>query len=562
MTAIYLGCEKLKSNKKIKIISGQSERAFMTGVLLLSASTVIVKIIGLAYKIPLLSILGAEGMGYFNSAYEIYAMLCVISTAGIPVALSILISGALERGDMLAADRIYKTALRVLCILGFAGSSALCAFAKPISSFVGNPSAYYCILAVSPALLFSCVSGAARGYFQGRRNMFPTALSQLTEALGKLILGVALALRARERGMPVPIASAFAVLGLVIGGAVSASYLVAAVVSDKRKNKNVLICAASDGYGKGALASILHIAFPITLGAALLGVTRVIDMTLIMRRLQYIGISTLAANEIYGSYTTLALPVFSLIPALVTPISESLIPRLSAAVETGETSEQRAAVEKSIRLTALLGMPSSMGILLYSRQILGLIFRGQPQAIAIASPLLATLGASVLFSCLITTTNAILQSYRKVILPIASMAVGAIVKSVSAYLLIGSVGIGELGAPISTLLCDVTVVGLNIFFVDRAVPQKTSTSKLLVKPFFASLAAIALSASAYLPVYSVTDSESLAFLVALVCAAASYFGFAVLFGALKSEDLASLPIIDKFYERKIKKVKNKVKNKE
>lgn len=539
----------MKTNKinKIKIISDASERTFMTGVLLLSASTVIVKIIGLAYKIPLLSILGTEGMGYFNSAYEIYAMLCVIATAGIPVAMSILISGYVEKGDMLGAQRIYKTASLVLCGFGFVGSALLCALSRPIAVLVGNPDAYYCILAISPALLFACVSGAVRGYFQGRRNMLPTALSQLAEALGKLLLGVSLASWAIKRGMSTPVASAFAVLGIVIGGMVSAAYLLVVKLADRRKSRELL---TKELPRESFLARILRIAFPITLGAALLGITRIIDMTLIMRRLQHIGISTAAANEIYGSYTTLALPVFSLIPALITPVSESLIPRLSAAVETGENNEQRAAVEKSVKLTALLGMPASMGITLYSGQILGLIFPNQSEAVSIAAPLLSALGISVLFSCLITTTNAMLQAYRRVLLPIASMAVGAIVKTVSAYFLIGTASIGELGAPISTLLCNLTVVGMNMFFADRIVPSGTSVSKLLIRPFFASLAAISLSTVAYIPTVRATDSESVAFLAALICACVAYLAFALLFGALSKEDIAALPVIDKIYTRR------------
>jgi len=541
----------LKKNDKTRIVAGQSERTFMTGVLVLSLSTLIVKIIGLAYKLPLLSILGAEGMGYFNSAYEIYAMLCVISTSGLPIAVSILISGALERGDLHGAEKIYRTSLTVLGTLGFFGSAALCAFARPIASFIGNPDAYYCILTVSPALLFACVSGAQRGYFQGRRNMSPTAVSQLIEALGKLLLGVSLAAFAKNRGFSVSAVAAFAALGLVIGSFASTAYLaILKLLSKKRKAQGL---ALPDASNKGVLGKLIRIALPITLGSALLGITRVIDMTLIMRRLQDVGISSAAANKIYGSYATLALPVFSLIPALVTPISESLIPRLSAAVETGEKIEQRAAVERSVKLTALIGIPASMGISLYAEQILKLIFSNQEEATAIAYPLLSALGASVLFSCLITTTNSVLQAYRKVMLPIISMAAGAVVKTLSAYFLIGYAGIGALGAPISTLLCNATVVGMNLYFVGKAVPSGTGTASLLVKPFFASVAAIGLSVGVYLPTLNTLESEKIAFLAAMLSACAAYIGFGFLFGAISTEDLASLPFLEKIFKANKKK---------
>lgn len=543
-----VGCESLISDKN-KIIAGDSERTFMTGVLWLSLSTVIVKIIGLAYKIPLLSILGAEGMGYFNSAYEIYAMLCIISTSGLPVAISILISGAKERGDVSGVRRIFGVSSCVLVTLGVIGSLALGTLARPIANAIGNPNAYYCILAVSPALLFVCVSGAVRGYFQGHRNMFPTALSQLIEALGKLLFGVSLSAWAMQKGYSVPISAAFAVFGLVIGGFVSTAFLVASKLADNKKYRSEMCSDMPDR--KTNISDLLKIAFPITLGAALLGVTKIIDMSLIMRRLQDMGISSLAANEIYGSYTTLAIPVFSLIPALVTPISESLIPRLSAAKETGERYEQRKAVEKSVRLTVLLAMPASMGILLYSEQILDLIFRGQPKAVSTAAPLLSILGASVLFSCLITTTNAILQSYRRVFLPIVSMAVGALVKGISAYVLIGNANIGELGAPISTLICNVTVVGLNIYFVDRSVPEQTATARLLVRPFFASVLSVMLSLAVYLPLIE-RLGESVAFLSALVFTLVAYFTFAFAFRAVSVDDLSSIPLFDRILNRKFK----------
>lgn len=387
--------------------------------------------------------------------------------------------------------------------------------------------------------------------------MLPTAVSQLLEALGKLLLGVSLAAWARGRGMSVPAVSAFAVLGLVIGGFVSSVCLLCIRAFGKRKNKVSLPLNDRLASDERVLSRVLRIAFPITLCASLLGIGRIIDMTLIMRRLGHIGISTSVANEIYGSYTTLALPVFSLVPALVTPISESLIPRLSAAAETGESLEQSTAVEKALRLTALIGMPSSMGITLYSRQILDLIFPNQPEAVYIAAPLLSFLGASVIFSCLITTTNAILQAYQRVLLPIASMAVGAIVKAVSAYFLIGSAGIGELGAPISTLLCGITVVGMNMFFTERATPKGTANVGVLVRPFLASLAAIAISFAVYAPAFEYTSNESVSLILAIACAGASYLAFARLFGAVTEEDIASLPVLDKLYKIKANKYKNK-----
>ena len=166
---------------------------FFSGVLVLSISTLVVKVIGLAYKIPMLSLLGAEGMGYFNSAYEIYALLCVISTAGLPTALSMLISSYKERNLYGNVRRVYKNALSVFLAFGIFGTALLIGLAPVISDIIENENVVYCIVAIAPALLCVCLSSAIRGYFQGFGNMLPTALSQLIEAVLKLVLGIAAA---------------------------------------------------------------------------------------------------------------------------------------------------------------------------------------------------------------------------------------------------------------------------------------------------------------------------------------------------------------------------------
>ena len=144
-------------------------------------------------------------MGYFNSAYEIYAMLCVIATAGLPVALSMLISAHMEQGNNVAVQQTYHSALRLFLTLGSVGAAAMLFFARPISQGIGNEQATYCIMAIAPALFFVCLSSAIRGYFQGLNQMLPTAISQLIEALGKLIFGVFFASIALKKGFSLPL---------------------------------------------------------------------------------------------------------------------------------------------------------------------------------------------------------------------------------------------------------------------------------------------------------------------------------------------------------------------
>ncbi len=515
----------------------------MSGVLILSLSTVIVKIIGLAYKIPMIGYLGAEGMGYFNSAYEIYALLCVIATAGLPTALAMLISEARERGERRQTERIYRTALFVFLFLGALGSTLMVWLARPIAVWIGNSSAYLCILAIAPALFCVCFAGAVRGYFQGFGRMAPTAISQLLEAVGKLVFGVLFAALALQRGNDIPTVAAFAVLGLSLGTLVSALYLLLAKVIDR--NGRTAIEAGQSETIAPCFSTLLRIAVPITLSSAVLSVTRLLDMALIMRRLQTIGWSAAEANAVYGAYTTLAVPVFGLLPSLITPISLALVPQLAGAVEGGDPDEQATVADRSLRLTILFSMPASMGITLYAYPILSLLFRSEPESVAVASPLLAILGMSVLFSGIITTTNAVLQAYHRVGKPIFSMTVGALVKALSAYLLLGLPQVGVYGAPISTLLCNITVTVINMRFLARCLPHSVNVTGffgLYGKPMVASVGAILASLAVYFPLYRISDRMTLAFLGAALMAVISYMLLAFGMGVVTAEDVALLPM--------------------
>ncbi len=524
---------------------GDSARgnSFLSGVLVLSLSTLIVKIIGLAYKIPMIAYLGAEGMGYFNSAVEIYAMLCVISTAGLPVALSMLISADRERGAFGETQRTYRVALGAFLLLGAAGSALMLAFARPLAAAIGNDGAFLCILAIAPALFFVCFSGAVRGYFQGMSRMAPTAVSQLIEALGKLIFGVGFAALALRRGLEIPAVAACAILGLSLGCALSACYLLLLKAFEKKREyarENLPSAKESN------LRGLLRIAIPITLSSAVLSVTRLVDMAMIMRRLQSIGVSAPEANRIFGAYTTLAVPVFGLIPSLITPIALALVPQLSAAIEGEKKKEQALVSDRAIRLTVLLSMPAAMGITVYAHPILSILFRNESESVAIAAPLLSLLGGSVLFSGLITTTNGILQSYRRTWKPILSMAIGAGVKIIVSYVLIGIPQMGVRGAPISTFLCDVTVTVINLKFMSSCVPGSEGVAgvgQTYGKPLLASVLSIAASLAVYAPMERMMGKEDLPFLCAAAVAVLVYGALALLLRIVTDEDLATLPLV-------------------
>ena len=457
----------------------------MSGVLSLSASTVIVKIIGLVYKIPMLSLVTGEGMGYFNSAYEIYALLCIVSITGLPVAMSVIISRGYDRKR---ADGVLSVALALFTAVGLASMLIMAILSSQISAYLKSERATYCILCISPSLAFVCMSSAYKGYFQGLSDMKPICVSGIIEAASKLIFGLLLAGIARRLGFPVHIVAAFGVLSISIGSLISLLYF---VIYKKRhygraEKRGGLLKTEK----RRILRDIVKISLPATVSSLLISLTRVIDTVMILRRLQDIGYSSAKANMMYGSFTTMAIPIFSLASALVAAISTPLIPELARAAATGDIEGQGERIFCAISLTSYISCPVMMGISLFSREILELIFHGQSEGIAITAPLLSCLGLSVLTSVMITLTNAMLQAYGRASKPIISMSVGCVVKIVLGFILIGNREINILGAPIGTFLCDLIICLLNLAFLSRCYFGKLSFRKTLLEPALCSALAI------------------------------------------------------------------------
>ena len=517
-----------------------TKKVFYSGVLLLTLSTILVKFVGLIYKIPMLSYLGSEGMGYFHSAYEIYAVFCIIATAGLPVALSVLISTAVAEGKEREAERIWQVSLTIFVIVGLIGSILMWVLARPICKWIKSEDAFGCILSIAPTLFFVCVSSAIRGYFQGYQKMLPTAISQLLEAVGKLVFGLLFAHIALQKGASVPALGAAAGWGVTAGTVLSTLYL---SFERLRKHKKVIQNTdfASVKRDHTVEKKLLQIAFPITLGSFLISLTKVVDMSMILRRLQAIGYTSSEANEAYGSYTTLAISVFALLPTLLNSVALPLVPILSSAIAGKDTATEHKMIELSYRLNALIAIPASIGITLFAHPILSLLFGNQKEAVAIASPLLSLLGISVFLSCMITATNSVLHAYREVKKPIYSTLAGVVVKGIAAYILIGIPSIGLWGAPISSFLCNAVIVVLNMHFVSSFCTD-LDVKSLFVHPTLLSILTVGIGYGEHIFLRQRYGENLLTTLIPMATAVLLYLVLGCLFDIIKEEDISALPL--------------------
>ncbi|HHT54098.1 MAG TPA: polysaccharide biosynthesis protein [Clostridiales bacterium] len=532
-----------------------SVNRLVSGSAALAAATVITKVVGLFYRIPLVKYVGIEGMAYFLAANHIYVFLFVVSTSGLPVALSIMVSRATAgRSGDAEAGVVFRTAMGMFVIVGAVGTLFMMAAAEGISSLINIRGAARCICVIAPAIIMACISGGYRGYFQGRRIMGHTALSQVIEALGKLLLGLAGALFATRQGYDKETVAAFAIAGITAGVGLSMLYLAAAKIIFDRKHK--IKAVKTKARVRGIAWRLLKISLPITLSSAVISLTGLIDTSLIVNCLLSAGFSEAVGNTLYSCYGNIAVPLFCLAPALVTPISMAAVPLISAALKSEDIPEVKKLTRAAYKLTLLAALPASVGLSVFSRPIIGLIFPGEPEAADIAAPLLSLLALSVVSACLITITNALLQASGGAPVTIISMLCGAGVKIASEYFLIRNPAINIAGAPISTFLCNLTVVGINMYFIARFVKGAPPLSTFLP----ASLSAL-IAVGAAVPVYGIAGHlgrGTPAILAALFAAAVIYAVAAVLTGAADRDFLAALPGLRRFLGPK--QLKNKKKD--
>ncbi len=511
----------------------------MRGVMILTPATLLAKVIGLFYKIPLLLIVGVGGMAYFLSAYHVYSLLFVLSAAGLPTALSLLVSRAAAGGQQYAVGRIFGVSLTTFFLLGAAGTLFLILFAEEIAAGLAMREAAYALVAIAPALVLSAFTGAVRGLFQGFHNMLPTALSEVIEAVGKLVFGILFAFLAKNNGADVPTVAAAAVFGITVGVALSALVLAIAMLLYRKQ----LFCAERKVLParRQVLADMLRVALPVTVGASVMSLVSLVDTVLISNRLQAIGYAPAIANAMYSSYGNLAVPLYNLVPALLAPITLSLTPTLSAACAAGDGESAGVAFGKALRLTALVVLPASLGLAVFAKPILSLLYMGQEAAVAVAAPLLAVLAPALLPAVLIALAGAALQASGRASVPVYAMLAGAVVKLLTEALLLSLPTVNILGAPLSTLACNITVLAIDLAALSRTVPVALFTPQAFLRPFVAAALAVSGGGLSYAAMTRLCGVAIWQMPLTLLLVVLLYALLALSFGAVLKEDLEEMP---------------------
>lgn len=515
-----------------------AKQSFLEGAVVLIIANALVKIIGAVFKLPLTNLIGKDGISIFSQAYNIYSALFILSTAGLPVAVSKMVAEANALGRPAEVKKIVRTAFLIFTFIGAACSLVLIFGAHTFAQMVGDEMAYFSMVCIGPALFFVAVMSTIRGYFQGMSNMVPTAISQVIEALFKLIAGSLFAYVLMRRGYGVEIAAAGAIAGVTIGTVFGALYLVIKLIRSPLRFP-IRASSLETSSNSSILTRLIKISIPITIGASVLSVTNLIDMFLVMNRLQDAGFSVKAARGLYGAYN-MALNLFNVPQALIVAISISIIPAIASAFVRRDFHTTQRTMESALRITALLALPCAAGLAILAEPILKFLYYKQLEDAALAAPLLMLLGGAVLFVALVSITNSLLQSLGKVNIPVATMLAGGAVKLVTNYLLVGDYDTNIHGAPIGTTLCYGTIAVLNLMAIVKTTGVKLPLGRIFLKPL-AATAVMGVCAWFLYPALGSFMGRTGALLVTIAVCVAVYGMALVLVKAITYDDVRFLP---------------------
>ena len=481
-------------------------------VALLALATAIVKVIGALYKIPLNAIIGEQGFGYYSTAYEIYTVLLMISTAGLPVAMSRMIALASNLGHYRQVRKIYTVSRTIFLTLGLIGTLLMTLFCRQLAAFQEQPDAWAAIGALGPCCFFICLMSTYRGFFQGQSNMLPTSVSQVVEAIVKLVVGIAAAGLILFYTKTVPLAAGGAIFGVTVSCLVSSIYLNRCFAKAYRDLPSSTDTADSS---KAIAKGLLAIAIPITIGSAGLQLLTVLETKIYMSQLKDAFDATMSGQELQALLTAyqykddglslsrgdaiqylldtqkgiynMTQTIFNMPCAFITPITISVIPAITAHLAKENSNAARATEESAARVAGLISAPCAVGLAVLAGPVTALLGGYTGLKLELSTNLMTIMGICVVFNAAVLLTNAIMQAHGHVNLPVINMFIGGIIKLAAVFILTGNPHIGILGTPIGSLLCYMSITVLNVFAIRKVLPNAPSVLRNMARSVLSAL---------------------------------------------------------------------------
>lgn len=512
------------------------KKSFIRGAAILGVAGLVCKIIGALFRIPLRNMMGVAGMTYYSTVYPYYSTLLVVSSAGLPTAISKLVSERVTLGDYAGARRVFKKSLLLLTGIGLV-TTALMFFGADFLALVTNcPGSEKSFRALAPALLVVSVMCAYRGYLQGLQQMTGTALSQLAEQVGKLTFSLLLVKLWLPYGYDV--AAMGALLGITLSEVLALFVIMVFYSVNQRRMPKVR--EVSEKSGGGTIRAILSIAIPVTIGASIMPLTGIVDTLLIKNIMLDTGFSREYADMCFAIFRTDVATIINMPAVLTVALAMSLVPAISEACAKKDVRGTQRVSTMGLKLALIVGLPCAVGLFVVGGEVIDFLYAVTEEELVIGTALMQTSSIGIIFLSLVQTMTGCIQGYGKPVVPVMNLAIGAVVKVAVMVVLMYNPAINIQGASISTVACYAVAGILDTIYLLRATKLRISFWDVICKPVVAALGmgVAVYFAGVFLQAHL---SQTVATLGSVAVGVVIYAALAVVLRVFSAEDLKLVP---------------------
>ena len=512
--------------------------SFIIQASVLAAASLIVRFIGFLYRLPLTELIGDRGNAIYSAGYYIYTFLLILSSAGLPAAISRLVSTRIAKGEYRNAHKIFRVSMIFAGAAGAIGMLVLFFFAEPIAKMVDSPNSVYCLQTLAPTLLIVGVMSVYRGYLQGMNIMTPTAVSQIFEQVFNAVFSVYLAWVLVKQSIPLGAAGGTAGTGIgALAGLIVVMIFYNRMKPEIRHNMRIEEKGIYQETTGEAFKKLVVTAFPIIAGTAVFSMTNLIDMKMVMSGLMSSGAFTEAEAEVLygqlsGKYVTLTTFPVSISSAMAT----AAIPNIAMAVTVGNKKEVKRKINTALKLAMIISIPAAVGIGVLGDQILSMLFPSYPEG----GVLLKVGAISIAFLSFCQIVTGVLQGIGKIQVPVIGALLGAVVKIALNWILIRIPSINVVGAVISTDVCYLVASIFNVIMLMRYTKTRVNFSGVLIKPTIGSII-MGIGCVIGYKVISLVFGNTISTLLTIIVAVIIYLLVMIFIRGITEEDLLSIP---------------------
>lgn len=519
---------------------------------ILAFTSILVRIIGIIYRIPLQNILKDEGMGYYSSAFEIYSVLLLLSSYSLPTAVSKLVAARTALGRVRSAYRIFLGALVLALVTGVTASVILFLGARSFATAMGYPPSYIAIQALAPTLFVMAVVGVLRGYFQGLGTMIPTAFSQVLEQIDNAVISIVAALYLFQAGLAVnkakktgEFAYAYAAAGGTIGtgiGAATALIFLILVFMMYRKVLKKQIHHDHSGYEetyRDIMKLLLVTVFPVILSTTVYNISGLLDGGIMGNLLKFQGYSESERSELWGIFSG-RYRILTTVPiSIAAALASSIIPSLTTSVAEGNKGQIINKINTAVRFTMIIAIPCAVGLAVLGYPIISLLF--QQENARLAASLLSIGAASIIFYSLSTITNSVLQGIDKMKLPVKHAAISLLIHTIILVILLVLFHLNVYAVVIADMLFPLFVCILNSHSLAKYIGYKQEIVKTFLLPLLSAVIMGAITFGTYKVGILVLKNNAICTILSVMLSVLVYGVLLLILKVVDEEELYRFP---------------------